>query len=144
MSLPGDARAADAGYDCTSIVKRAFEKTLAITKVGMECELKMSKLAQENSDAHTSLLHWAAALSRRCVHVPHALVCPVKTSLIGVYRTPWPSERVQKCHLCQAAPVSKLAHKNSNAHSCFFLGCYAEQKVCACDHTCWRDAIVCH
>jgi len=53
MSLPGDARAADAGNDCTSIVKRAFEKTLAITKVGMECELKMSKLAQENSDAHT-------------------------------------------------------------------------------------------
>ena len=35
-------------------MKKAFEKTLAIAKVGMECDLKMSKLAQENSDAHTS------------------------------------------------------------------------------------------
>lgn len=34
-------------------MKRAFEKTLAIAKVGLECELKMGKLAQENSDVHT-------------------------------------------------------------------------------------------
>lgn len=46
-------RLARAGKDCTEIVKKAFEKTLAIAKVGMECDLKMSKLAQENSDAHT-------------------------------------------------------------------------------------------
>ena len=42
-----------AGKDCTEIVKKAFEKTLAIAKVGLECELKMGKLAQENSDVHT-------------------------------------------------------------------------------------------
>ena len=34
-------------------MKRAFEKTLAIAKVGLECELKMGKLAQEHSDVHT-------------------------------------------------------------------------------------------
>ena len=47
------AWALSAGKDCTEIVKKAFEKQLAIAKVGMECELKLSKLAQENSDSHT-------------------------------------------------------------------------------------------
>ena len=45
--------AVDAGKDCTEVVKRAFEKTLAIAKVGMECKLKASELAQKNSDANT-------------------------------------------------------------------------------------------
>lgn len=35
------------------IVKKAFEKQLAIEKVGLECELKLSKLAMENNDSHT-------------------------------------------------------------------------------------------
>lgn len=42
-----------AGKDVTEIVTKAFVKTLAIVKVGLECELKMSKLAQQNHDAHT-------------------------------------------------------------------------------------------
>ena len=42
-----------AGKDCTEIVKKAFEKQLAIEKVGLECELKLSKLAMENNDSHT-------------------------------------------------------------------------------------------
>ena len=42
-----------AGKDCTEIVKHAFEKQLAIAKVGLECELKLSKLAMENNDTHT-------------------------------------------------------------------------------------------
>ena len=42
-----------AGKDCTEIVKKAFEKQLAIAKVGLECELKLSKLAMENNDTHT-------------------------------------------------------------------------------------------
>lgn len=45
--------AVDAGKDCTEVVKKAFEKTLAIAKVGMECKLKISELAQKNSDANT-------------------------------------------------------------------------------------------
>ena len=45
--------AVDAGKDCTEVVKKAFEKTLAIAKVGMECKLKASELAQKNSDANT-------------------------------------------------------------------------------------------
>ena len=43
----------NAGKDITEIVTKAFVKTLAIVKVGFECELKMSKLAQQNHDAHT-------------------------------------------------------------------------------------------
>ena len=42
-----------AGKDCTEIVKKAFEKQLAFAKVGLECELKLSKLAMENNDTHT-------------------------------------------------------------------------------------------
>ena len=42
-----------AGKDCTEIVKKAFEKQLAIAKVGLECELKLAKLAMENNDSHT-------------------------------------------------------------------------------------------
>lgn len=57
-----------AGKDCTEIVTKAFMKTLAIAKVGFECELKMSKLAQQNHDAHTCFFLGCFSEQKVCVY----------------------------------------------------------------------------
>ena len=61
----------DAGKDCTEIVTKAFMKTLAIAKVGFECELKMCKLAQQNHDAHTSFFLGCCAEQKVCLSLPN-------------------------------------------------------------------------
>jgi len=66
--------AVDAGKDCTDVVKKAFEKTLAIAKVGMECKLKASELAQKNSDANTHF--FLGCFAEQQVRASESIVTP--------------------------------------------------------------------
>ncbi len=66
-------------------MKRAFEKTLAIAKVGLECELKMGKLAQENSDVHTGFfLGCFSEQKARTLYLPPRIFRSARKSRIGI------------------------------------------------------------
>ncbi|CAK0784318.1 hypothetical protein CVIRNUC_007522 [Coccomyxa viridis] len=68
------------GKDCTVIVKKAFEKQLAIEKVGLECELKLSKLAMENNDSHTChFIGCCTEMKAKKVHCLSGIVAHLKS-----------------------------------------------------------------
>ena len=68
-------------------MKKAFEKTLAITKVGLECELKMSKLAQQHNDAHTCF--FLSCCAEQKVTLLHLVIATMMWSYIT---SPWSLE----------------------------------------------------
>ena len=123
-----DVCAIDAGKDCTDVVKKAFEKTLAIAKVGMECKLKASELAQKNSDANTHFFLGCFAEQQvrasESVVTPDTPKCHARRALQKPSQRPLSTVGCPGCSWEQAAPQAI-----SDNLACLFLGYFAEQKV---------------